>query len=619
MRLKSVYISDYKNLKAFNLAFDGESFLDIFVGKNGTGKSNLFEALTEIFSHLYESERRGGDFGFAYKINYEIDGEDIFLEWENGVFKINGQERKTVGSTSLPDNVVIYYSGHNEAVSKIVDQYKASFRRSLKTADEDDSRRFIGIGSDYKELLLTLLLMQPAEGLVAKFTTEKLGIAAVGDTVHLTVSRPSFAPKGLVIDPVDPATLFWGADGVVKEFLSKLTACIKVGFGAGGLYDRDRDLYKIPIDIEKFKAEFKDETTAAIFRKFDNLKTLEMLSGIFVPIKLVSGLDANTSHFSDGQFQSIYIYALIEIFKDRNCITLLDEPDSFLHPEWQFQFLQQVIEITDVAAAQNHVLMTSHSAVTLIQHTDRKIKFFDVKDNFAHCYSVEKRIAIKKLSSSIIEYSEHDQLLSILNTIQIEKKPILFTEGSTDPIIIKTAWEKLYDEEMPFIPFYAFSCTFIKQLLTDQRIHQEMGDLPMFALYDFDKAYDQWNGLNGDVIVADPFEGMVKKWNGGPSYAFMMPIPKNETICRQVIKNAETGETFEGASRCEIEHHFFGLDTTLDYFCEEAVAGGTIVTFASDSQKTDFARKIVPSLPPERFESFRPMFDFITKTIPAKK
>ena len=45
MRLQHVHISDYKNLKDFTLSFDNDSFLDVFVGKNGTGKSNLFEAL----------------------------------------------------------------------------------------------------------------------------------------------------------------------------------------------------------------------------------------------------------------------------------------------------------------------------------------------------------------------------------------------------------------------------------------------------------------------------------------------------------------------------------------------------------------------------------------------
>lgn len=41
MRLKLLSISHYKNLKNFNLEFDGESFVDLFVGKNGSGKSNL--------------------------------------------------------------------------------------------------------------------------------------------------------------------------------------------------------------------------------------------------------------------------------------------------------------------------------------------------------------------------------------------------------------------------------------------------------------------------------------------------------------------------------------------------------------------------------------------------
>ena len=65
MRLKSVYISQYKNLKDFILNFNGNSFIDVFVGKNGTGKSNLFEAIIEIFRHLYEYDNKASlDFNF---------------------------------------------------------------------------------------------------------------------------------------------------------------------------------------------------------------------------------------------------------------------------------------------------------------------------------------------------------------------------------------------------------------------------------------------------------------------------------------------------------------------------------------------------------------------------
>ena len=111
MRLKSIFISQYKNLKNFNLSFDGASFIDVFVGKNGSGKSNLFEALIEIFRHLYEYDKVKGDPSFSYTIKYEIDGNETAIGWNAGKLTINGSERKTFGQNPLPDNVLIYYSG----------------------------------------------------------------------------------------------------------------------------------------------------------------------------------------------------------------------------------------------------------------------------------------------------------------------------------------------------------------------------------------------------------------------------------------------------------------------------------------------------------------------------
>jgi len=84
MHLKSLTIGQYKNLKDFTLNFDGSSFLDVFVGKNGSGKSNLFEALIEIFRHLYEYDKEKGDPGFSYTIQYEIDDKDTTIAWSAG-------------------------------------------------------------------------------------------------------------------------------------------------------------------------------------------------------------------------------------------------------------------------------------------------------------------------------------------------------------------------------------------------------------------------------------------------------------------------------------------------------------------------------------------------------
>jgi len=97
MRLKSLTLSQYKNLKDFSLSFDGSSFIDVFVGKNGSGKSNLFKALILLFRHLYEFDKEKGDPGFAYTIKYEIDETETEIGWSAGKLTINGGERKTLG------------------------------------------------------------------------------------------------------------------------------------------------------------------------------------------------------------------------------------------------------------------------------------------------------------------------------------------------------------------------------------------------------------------------------------------------------------------------------------------------------------------------------------------
>lgn len=618
MRLRRVYLSRYKNLKKFNIKFDGDDFIEVFVGKNASGKSNFFEALIEIFRHIYEYDSKNGhEVFFDYKITYEIDGEDISIEFNAslGELSVNDKPRKTVGQTALPDNVLIYYAGHNDAVREVLRTYKEKFLSRIKSADISESRKFIGIDSDYKDLLLSLVVMQ-AEGCTSKqFVLDKLGVQSLGDELKLVLRRPTYAKDSSYdVQSNDAEFRYWKPEGAVKDFLDKLDICLSPATGdlvrTEG-YLADSDTYQLYYSLEKIREVFDTSDILSLFRQFDNLKTLQMLESISVNLKLSNGLEANLSDFSDGQFQTIYLFAVSEIFKQANCITLMDEPDSFLHPEWQFECLDQVRQISAQASKTNHVLMSSHSAVTLIQSPQPIIRYFDIKDGFANTYKLPKRLAVHKLSSDVIKYSENEQILSVINTIQIANKPVLFTEGSTDPIILKEAWYKLYEDEMPFIPFYAFSCTYINQLLTDDRIHNEMNGLPVLALFDFDKAYNSWNGLNGAVICDNVKDGLVKKWSGGESYAFMLPIPNNEHISSQVIRCSESNETYGSDSLCEIEHLFYGHEKTEEYFTKKPDRGGELVVFASDNQKTAFSKDVVPSLEAECFEVFRPMFEFI--------
>ena len=615
MRLKHIHISDYKNLKNFDLQFDTDSFLDVFVGKNGSGKSNLFEALIEIFCHL--DEPKGSQIDFDYELAYEINDERTEIVWKNSTLSVNGKEQQSLGKAPKPDNILVYYSGHNDTVSTLIGKYEASFRKGIKDADASETRFFIGLSSDYKELLLTTILLQPDTCICRQYICDRLGIKGFAPDLKVTLKRPYYAVGEARLDVLnnDETTEFWGAKGSTKDFLKLLYSCASIQPEKGPIrtqgYQANDDKYIIYINCKKLTDAFSEKDPHELFNAFDKLKVLGMLDGLSVELELASGEYGYTSYFSDGQFQSVYIYAITELFKKRHCVTLLDEPDSFLHPEWQHEFLSQISDISEAAAKTNHTLLCSHSAVTLIQHREEKVRFFEIQNGKPNCFSVPKRVAIKKLSSDLIKYSEQEQLLSIINTIQIEKKPVLFTEGSTDPIILKEAWYKLYEAEMPFIPFYAFSCNFINNLLTDSRIHTEMGGLPVFGLFDLDKAWNQWNSLDGSVISNDPFTGMIKKWAHGESYALVIPVPTNQEIKRQAIKNEATGETFKGESACEIEHLFYGHISTKSYFKLEPCPGGQKIVFVADSQKAKFAKEVIPLLAAKHFKVFQPLFDFV--------
>src|SRR5690606_30203448 len=106
---------------------------------------------------------------------------------------INGRKRKTIGKSRVPDNVLIYYSGHNKTVAGLVAQYEESFRQRIKRADFDESRFFIGIGPEYKERLLAVLLMEQDACKARQFICQKLGIANVATEIRLVLERPEYA------------------------------------------------------------------------------------------------------------------------------------------------------------------------------------------------------------------------------------------------------------------------------------------------------------------------------------------------------------------------------------------------------------------------------------------
>ena len=52
MRLDRLSIPNYRNLRSFEIDFDESQPTTVLLGRNGSGKSNLIEAIVEIFREL---------------------------------------------------------------------------------------------------------------------------------------------------------------------------------------------------------------------------------------------------------------------------------------------------------------------------------------------------------------------------------------------------------------------------------------------------------------------------------------------------------------------------------------------------------------------------------------
>lgn len=610
MRLKYVKINGYKNLKDFEISFDSDCFIDVFVGKNGCGKSNFFEALILIFKHLIEFDKSENAIEFPYEITYDLEGKEHVYQWDGKDLKYNRSIRKTVSKNTLPDNILAYYSGHNDTVPTIIEEYQERFSKRIKEADIDESRRFIGIGSGYKSILLGVLLLQPETSKAKSYICEKLRIPNRSITISLRLKRPVFAGKEIKIDRFDESTFYWGTKGITLEFLKKIMTCIKGSFNHADLYNFEEDIYKIKINGNLYQEQFKDTPITEQFRFFDNLNTLEMLDELTREPSEKPLID----QFSDGEFQSVYIYSILEFFKDKKCLLLLDEPDCFLHPEWQYGFLEQVFDIAEEKKQTNHILMSSHSAPTIAPMDTSMLSLIMIEDSQVTQERVSKAEVIKSLSGGLITCSEEEARLKIKYVIDNTDKPVIFTEGITDEIILETAWEKLHPgTDMPFEVQGAFDRIFLRNLFSRDELKNNYPGKVMFALFDFDEAYDDWKGLQKhNDEECDPYKGLSKKLAYEYHYALLLPVPNNGIIKKQALD--EHGNPWERGADCHISIELLFYDETWvdnnKWFSSRSTScGGELVEFSGN--KITFAKDIINNLDRDRFKIFIPMFEFI--------
>ncbi len=240
MRLDELRIRQFKNLRDVYVDFDEKSPYTVLVGGNGTGKSNLIEAVAWIFRNLDLDEPAP----FEYELKYRCRGNEVKIEAKSKrtprfevrrpgeeefaritkteFMKEDGEERPLY----RPAFVFGYYSGPSDRLAELFEKHRERFRKFIiKPAEKREPvssnslRRLFYARTVHGQFALLAFFMNPPgqESDDRDFLRDYLRIAGL-DSVLFALKEPIWgwrSRKG-------GDERFWRAEGEVRDLLSRL-------------------------------------------------------------------------------------------------------------------------------------------------------------------------------------------------------------------------------------------------------------------------------------------------------------------------------------------------------------------------------------------------------------
>lgn len=431
MQLKKLWIKDYKNLKDFSLDFEQGNNLSILIGNNGSGKSNVLEAISGIFTEWYGIP--ASIFYTDYKIEYEYDGKYIVLQKtdKKKVYYVDSalfEDSKVI--PYLPSNVVALYSG--EDLRLFDNFYFPKYDSYLKDVYRKGYVGKMGMYYVNKYLwniaLLTLITFSESLPDVQAFLATELGI--VGDS-YIKHIRITFNFKDY-----DKNT-----NNLLKNFINTINPN----------QDKGKEY-----TIQEWRTNVN---SLVVNSEAEPIETFNYLMQAFMPktfkiiekIQILFSNGITLESLSEGEKKLILIKAVLEFVADENALLLLDEPDANIH-ESRKSKLYKLLKDTP----NRDIVMTSHSPILAKIADKSELIYLESKEGKVYQVSTDKLNLVRKLSADEWNIMEAGGFLNS------EKTLVLF-EGKSDVDFVKRAIELLKEDEPKYdkidVDFLSFNGT----------------------------------------------------------------------------------------------------------------------------------------------------------------
>lgn len=387
MKLKSLWIDGYKNLLDTRVNFEDCTIPVAIIGNNGTGKSNLIEALLHIFMGLYYDNAPD----FDYKIEYLAHGKYIKasksdgaeynsvivddVEWSRTKFK--NRVRDTDSRPPFPALVFGYYSGTCDRLKTLLKKYERTFSHKLRkystdldNVSSDLQRNFVFSDIEQAKKILVSLVGHKHKALL-----EKIDVRSV-ERLKITVRPPRTYDKN------SSDFTLWDTKGAIRHFLSALENY------SDDSNEKRKEVEKEEViefvvesrrydfllhdkrHIEKFNKMAYDELHRNGTNLYSMLQALDA-NGMLVDIDydVVSKTKQKSFPFdalSEGEKQLLCVIGGLTMAHHQECLVLLDEPDTHLNPAWSWEYNKLLQDSLHSEQLQDStVLIATHDPVLI--------------------------------------------------------------------------------------------------------------------------------------------------------------------------------------------------------------------------------------------------------------
>lgn len=392
MKLRHLWVRDYKNVRNCEIEFAQTPLINAIIGSNGSGKSNLIEAILHILIDVYFKKSPPFDF----MLQFEAQGRSVSLASENRnvSIEVDGARmplrrfadrlRDGPAQVFYPELTFVYYSGECQRVRKLLSRYRQHFSKLTRNPETDRYRPlFIESSNEQSQIILLALFAHGHHQFLAH-----LGLEDIVDVTLVLCSPDGF-------DPERDEPKLWNTVGSVRRIVAAIdeTATSQESRRKERIADDDlRSDEMIAANVpysETRTYRFSNEPNKGIrelarrlsvsgdnvYLALESLSARKIFSSVDFRLKGRNAADSFAfEQLSEGEKQLLAVVGAIRLTNQPDNLVLLDEPDTHLNPHWSWDYPGMLTDaFEEDQTPRSTVLMATHDPVMISGLTKEQV------------------------------------------------------------------------------------------------------------------------------------------------------------------------------------------------------------------------------------------------------